>query len=136
MRTGSINLAECQCIFDYHRRQSGDVRISVVLSEPIEMAHPLYQMQVLDMASGGPVGSLEVLWTTMPGLATIGALLMISSVAVPLAQQVLSFPERIVPAPNETAYIQAAHEYRPRWTEGAEPSMLIDGENEGYEDPG
>lgn len=37
MRTGSINLAECQYIVDYHRRQSGDVRISAVLSEPIEM---------------------------------------------------------------------------------------------------
>lgn len=83
------------------------------------------------------MGSLEVLWTTTPGLSTVGALLMISSVAVdPLAQQVSSFPERIVPSPNETAYIQAAHEYRPRWTEGAEPSMFIDGENEGYEDPG
>lgn len=90
---------------------------------------PLYQMQVLDMASRGPWGSFEVLWTITPGLATVGALLMISSVAVdPLAQQVLSFPERMVPALNETAYAQAAHEYWPRWTEGSNPdrpSMLF-----------
>ena len=79
---------------------------------------PLYNMKVLDMASRGPWSAFETLWTVRPGLATAGALLMISSVAVdPLAQQVLSFPDRLVPYPNETAYAQSTHEYWPHWTD-------------------
>ena len=70
---------------------------------------PLYQMHVLDQASRGPWGSVEVLWTMAPGLATFGALLTILSLAMdPFAQQIISIRSRDVRATNETAYLQKA----------------------------
>lgn len=77
---------------------------------------PLYHMQILDQASRGPWGSLEIFWRLRPGLATVGAVLMILSVAIdPFAQQILSFPSNRLLAPNETAYTQTTHQYWPRW---------------------
>lgn len=74
----------------------------------------LYHMQLLDQASCGPWGALEVIWSMTPGLATAGALLMILSMAIdPFAQQILAFPSRSVLAPNETAFIQTAQECCP-----------------------
>ncbi|KAJ6012452.1 hypothetical protein N7522_002807, partial [Penicillium canescens] len=93
---------------------------------PIPM--PLYNMEVLDQASCGPFGALEVFWGTKPGLATVGALLMVMSVTVdPFAQQILSLPSRRVQAPNETAYTQSSHVYWPRWklSSEVEPKMQL-----------
>ncbi|KAJ5579600.1 uncharacterized protein N7459_005585 [Penicillium hispanicum] len=80
---------------------------------------PLYHMQVLEQASRGPWGALEVFWTIRPSLATLGAVLMIIAVAIdPFAQQILVYPSREVQAYNETAYVQYAHEYMPAWSTG------------------
>ncbi|OJJ80738.1 DUF3176 domain-containing protein [Aspergillus glaucus CBS 516.65] len=73
---------------------------------------PLYHMQLYDQASRGAWGSFQILWRITPGLATMGALLMILSLAIdPFAQQILAFPSRSVLASNETASVQAAHTY-------------------------
>lgn len=73
---------------------------------------PLYHMQLYDQASRGAWGSFLILWRITPGLATIGALLMILSLAIdPFAQQILAFPSRSVLAHNETAFVQSAHSY-------------------------
>lgn len=75
---------------------------------------------MLEQASRGPWGALEVFWTLRPGLATIGAVLMIIAVAIdPFAQQILVYPSREVQAYNETAYAQYAHEYMPAWSTGS-----------------
>ncbi|CAG8124349.1 unnamed protein product [Penicillium salamii] len=59
-------------------------------------------------------GSLNALWTTTPGLATVGALLMVSSVALsPFTQQILTFPSRSSEALNGTASVRMTHEYSP-----------------------
>ncbi|OQE02684.1 hypothetical protein PENVUL_c039G00158 [Penicillium vulpinum] len=74
----------------------------------------LYDLQILDQASRGPWGSLNALWTVTPGLATVGALLMVSSVALgPFTQQILTFPSRSSVALNATASVQMTHEYSP-----------------------
>lgn len=73
---------------------------------------PLYHMQIFDQASRGAWGSFLILWKITPGLATMGALLMILSLAIdPFAQQILTFPSRSVLASNDTALVQAAHTY-------------------------
>lgn len=73
---------------------------------------PLYHMQLYDQASRGAWGSFQILWRITPGLATMGALLMILSLAIdPFAQQILAFPSRSVLASNETAFVQATHTY-------------------------
>lgn len=83
-------------------------------------------MQVLDQASRGPSGALEVFWTVTPGLATVGASLMILSVAFdPFAQQILSYPTRRVRAWNETAYVQTAENYTSSWATGAVDSFTL-----------
>lgn len=78
---------------------------------------PIYNMQMLDQASRGPWGAIEVIWRVKPGLATVGAILTILAVAVdPFAQQILAFPSNRVQLHNETAYVQAAHGYITAWS--------------------
>ncbi|BCR95402.1 DUF3176 domain-containing protein [Aspergillus luchuensis] len=77
---------------------------------------PLYHIQVLDQASRGPWGSLEVLWRwrLQPGLITAGAFLTVFSLAIdPLAQQILSYPLIRIKAPtsNGLTYAQCTHSY-------------------------
>ncbi|CAG8233233.1 unnamed protein product [Penicillium salamii] len=75
---------------------------------------PLFDLQAMDQASRGPWGSLNALWTVTPGLATVGALLMVSSVALgPFTQQILTFPSRSSVASNETASVSTTREYLP-----------------------
>lgn len=90
----------------------------------------LYQFHVLDQASRGPWGAVEVFWRTKSAVTLVGASLVILSIALdPFAQQVLVFPSRDVPARNETAYIQKAQEYKPTWTTDGnaniEPAMQV-----------
>ncbi|CAI7581216.1 unnamed protein product [Penicillium manginii] len=87
---------------------------------------PFYHMQVLDQASRGPVGALESLWTVKPGLATVGAGLMILAVAFdPFAQQILSYPSRRLEDENGTATVQSAHQYWPSWARSVAPQIDI-----------
>jgi hypothetical protein len=78
---------------------------------------PLYQIQVLDQASRGPWGSLEVLLRGIFGSRTgsltyIGASLTVLALAVDaFAQQVLAFPSRTVPALNATAFTQTSQQW-------------------------
>ncbi|KAJ5766583.1 uncharacterized protein N7511_004199 [Penicillium nucicola] len=82
-------------------------------------ATPLYHLQVLDQASRGPWGALEVLWRwkMKPGLVTVGALLMVFSLAIdPLAQQLLTYPLLRQKAADGLAYAQSTHAYLPpKW---------------------
>ncbi|PWY68957.1 hypothetical protein BO94DRAFT_540123 [Aspergillus sclerotioniger CBS 115572] len=74
----------------------------------------LDNLQVVDQASRGLLGSLRLVTTTRPSLATLGAIVLILSVAIdPLAQQILTFPSRVVSASNETASAQTALVYLP-----------------------
>lgn len=71
----------------------------------------LYHFHLLDQASRGPWGSLEILWRVRSFLALAGAALMATAVAIdPFAQQILAFPSRQVQALNETAYVQKAQD--------------------------
>ncbi|KAL4912286.1 hypothetical protein BDW62DRAFT_194993 [Aspergillus aurantiobrunneus] len=78
---------------------------------------PLYYMEVLDQASRGPWGSLEILLRGLFGsniesLTYIGAALTVLALAVdPFAQQILAFPSRTVPALNATASTQTSQEW-------------------------
>ncbi|KAJ5520474.1 hypothetical protein N7463_000927 [Penicillium fimorum] len=78
---------------------------------------PLYHIQVIDQASRGPWGSLEVLLRGIFGSKTgsltyIGAFLTVLALAVdPFAQQILTFPPRTVTALNATAFAQASHQW-------------------------
>lgn len=98
---------------------------------------PLYQMQVIDQASRGPWGSLEVLLRGVFGSRTgsltyIGASLTVLALAVdPFAQQILTFPSRTVPALNATAFTQTSqHWYSIEGSDqsdvdtGLEPTLL------------
>jgi Protein of unknown function (DUF3176). len=81
-----------------------------------EKLTPLYSFHVLDQASRGPWGAMEVFWRIRSGLAIAGALLMVLSVAIdPFSQQILVFPSRDVRAADVTASVQRALEYRPVW---------------------
>ncbi|BCS04578.1 DUF3176 domain-containing protein [Aspergillus luchuensis] len=74
----------------------------------------LYDLYALDQASQGIWGSLQLITTNRPSLATLGAVTLILSAALdPLTQQILTFPSRIVPATNETASLQTAQAYVP-----------------------
>ncbi|PYH67634.1 DUF3176 domain-containing protein [Aspergillus vadensis CBS 113365] len=74
----------------------------------------LYDLYALDQASQGIWGSLQLITTNHPNLATLGAVTLILSAALdPLTQQILTFPSRIVPALNETASLQTAQAYVP-----------------------
>ncbi|KAJ5611216.1 hypothetical protein N7510_007935 [Penicillium lagena] len=68
----------------------------------------LYHFDMLDKASRGPWGALEVLWHMPGSLPMAGAILMILSLAIdPFSQQILAFPSREVVARNEkTSFIQ------------------------------
>ncbi|KAJ5637181.1 hypothetical protein N7490_007060 [Penicillium lividum] len=83
---------------------------------PEQTPTQLYNFQMLDNASRGPWGSLEVLWRMPWSLPMAGALLTILSLALdPFSQQILAFPPRQVIALNKTASIQRAQEYVPWW---------------------
>lgn len=106
------------------------VPVSACLSQlkwnQYQVQKPLYNMQILDQASRGPLGAFEVLWNVTPNLATVGALLMILSVAIdPFAQQILKFPSRTVFALNETASVQTAQEHYPKWESQISSSSLL-----------
>ncbi|GLA16431.1 hypothetical protein AnigIFM62618_003010 [Aspergillus niger] len=74
----------------------------------------LYDLYALDQASQGIWGSLQLITTNRPSLATLGAVTLVLSAALdPLTQQILTFPSRIVPALNETASLQTAQAYVP-----------------------
>lgn len=77
----------------------------------------LYNLQVFDQASRGFLGAIEMLYAVRPGIASIGAMLVILSAAIdPLTQQMLSFPSRVVVALNETASAQKTQTYlAPGW---------------------
>ena len=74
----------------------------------------LDNLQVVDQASRGLLGSLRLVSSTRPSLATFGAIILILSAALdPLAQQILRFPSRVVSASNETATAPTALVYLP-----------------------
>ncbi|KAL1853391.1 hypothetical protein Plec18170_005388 [Paecilomyces lecythidis] len=78
----------------------------------------LYHFYVLDQASRGPYGALEVFWTIGSALAILGSLLTVLSVAIdPFTQQILSFPTREVHELNLTASAQKAQVYAPAWAD-------------------
>jgi hypothetical protein len=71
----------------------------------------LYDMQIFDDASRGPLGSMTMLWNMniRALVASTGAILTILSLAAdPFAQQILSYPSRMGKASNITATIGAA----------------------------
>ncbi|CAG8179993.1 unnamed protein product [Penicillium salamii] len=73
---------------------------------------PLYHFQVLDQASRGPWGALEVFWTIKSGFAIAAAALTVMSLAVdPFARQILHLPSREVVMHNETAYVPRTQIY-------------------------
>ncbi|KAJ5321621.1 hypothetical protein MYU51_013335 [Penicillium brevicompactum] len=78
---------------------------------------PLYHMQVIDQASRGPWGSLEVLLRGIFGsntgsLTYVGASLTVLALAVdPFAQQILTFPSRTVATLNATAFAQTSQQW-------------------------
>ncbi|KAJ5531302.1 hypothetical protein N7527_004695 [Penicillium freii] len=75
---------------------------------------PLYHMQVIDQASRGPWGSLEVLLRGIFGSKTgsltyVGASLTVLALTVdPFAQQILTFPPRTVTTQNATVFVQTS----------------------------
>ncbi|PWY82408.1 hypothetical protein BO83DRAFT_353237 [Aspergillus eucalypticola CBS 122712] len=74
----------------------------------------LYDLYALDQASQGIWGSLQLITTNRPSLATLGVVILILSAALDfLTQQILTFPSCIVPALNETAFLQTAQAYVP-----------------------
>ncbi|PWY82050.1 hypothetical protein BO70DRAFT_405128 [Aspergillus heteromorphus CBS 117.55] len=76
--------------------------------------HRLYDLYALDQASRGIWGSFQMVVTSRPNLATLGAATMVLSAALdPLTQQILVFPSRIITATNETASAQTAQVYSP-----------------------
>ncbi|KAJ5950912.1 uncharacterized protein N7479_009325 [Penicillium vulpinum] len=78
---------------------------------------PLYHMQVIDQASRGPWGSLEVLLRGIFGSKTgsltyAGASLTVLALAVdPFAQQILTFPLRTVTILDPTAFTQTSQKW-------------------------
>lgn len=80
----------------------------------------LYDFHVLDQASRGPWGAMQVFWHVASLLPMLGAILVIFSLAIdPFAQQILAFPSREVVVFNGSATIQRAHEYFPQWASQA-----------------
>lgn len=78
----------------------------------------LYHFHVLDQASRGPYGALEVFWTIGSASAILGSLLTVLSVAIdPFTQQILSFPTREVHELNLTASAQKAQVYALAWAD-------------------
>lgn len=81
----------------------------------------LYEFHLLDKASRGPGGALEVLWRMPLTLPMAGALLIVLSMALdPFSQQILTFPSHEVVASNTSngsSFIQKSQTYYPRWIE-------------------
>ncbi|KAF2151305.1 hypothetical protein K461DRAFT_295370 [Myriangium duriaei CBS 260.36] len=72
----------------------------------------LADLETFDKASRGPSGSLEFLCAMKWSLATVGALITISRLAIgPLVQQIVKYPEESIYRPDETATISYAHDY-------------------------
>lgn len=94
---------------------------------------PLEYMQTIDEASRGSWGSLQVLWRVISGsrmgiLTCSGAFLTLIALAIdPFAQQILSFPSRIIQASNETAFIQYSHNYSSGTTTYGDTYISTDG---------
>ncbi|KAK4446695.1 hypothetical protein QBC34DRAFT_440696 [Podospora aff. communis PSN243] len=71
---------------------------------------PLIELQDIDEASRGPLGSAQLLISprTAGGTAWLGALLTVASLALgPFTQQVLTFPSRDIPSLQDTAQVIA-----------------------------
>ncbi|KAL4893673.1 hypothetical protein BDV59DRAFT_176929 [Aspergillus ambiguus] len=94
-----------------------------------QIATSLYHFHILDQASRGPWGAVEIFWRIRSPLAIAGASLMVLSIALdPFTQQILAFPSRDVPALHETAYVQRAQEYVSEWRNDwhyVEPAMQV-----------
>ncbi|KAJ5933900.1 hypothetical protein N7454_006229 [Penicillium verhagenii] len=89
-------------------------------------AKTLHHLQQLDEASRGPWGSLCLISTTKPSLATIGSILTILAFAIdPFAQQILKFPSRTIPSGDNTAYIPRAQEYNMSGPTGGNPTLPL-----------
>ncbi|THC93339.1 hypothetical protein EYZ11_007195 [Aspergillus tanneri] len=87
---------------------------------------PLYNFHVLDQASRGPWGAMEVFLRVRSILAIAGAILMVLSVAIdPFSQQILAFPSRQVLASNLTASVQSTQEYQQEWTNHPFPQNSV-----------
>ncbi|KAJ5709116.1 hypothetical protein N7493_010450 [Penicillium malachiteum] len=78
---------------------------------------PLYNMQAVDQASRGPLGSITILWSATRGLkidrwTLTGAFITVLALGIdPFTQQILSFPSRSAVSTLETAFIQRANSY-------------------------
>ncbi|KAF5860553.1 hypothetical protein ETB97_001396 [Aspergillus alliaceus] len=69
----------------------------------------LLNLNALGWTSCGVWGSVQMIFSTRPSVASFVAITVVLSVVIdPLAQQFLVFPSRVVPASNETASVQAA----------------------------
>jgi hypothetical protein len=76
--------------------------------------HRLFDLQVFDDASRGPLGSLHLLWMLklQSTLASVGAIVAIVSLAMdPFTQQVLSYHVVTVNATNSSVSLPAAKAY-------------------------
>lgn len=79
-----------------------------------QCAHRVFDLQIFDDASRGPLGALQFLCRMRfkAVIASFGALLTILALAVdPFTQQILSYPAITVDATNLTASIGAAKRY-------------------------
>ncbi|KAJ5202284.1 hypothetical protein N7449_004363 [Penicillium cf. viridicatum] len=99
---------------------------------------PLYHIQVIDQASRGPWGSLEVLLRGISGSRTgsltyVGASLTVLALVVdPFAQQILTFPSRTVPALDAASFTPTSqHWYSIEGSDqsdvdtGLEPALFV-----------
>ncbi|KAH7309782.1 hypothetical protein B0I35DRAFT_379378 [Stachybotrys elegans] len=74
--------------------------------------HELRHFERFDEASRGPLGSLKFLFKVKWNLATLGALLTVTRLAfAPLAQQVVSFEQRLVMTPDDYVTFGYSHSY-------------------------
>ena len=76
--------------------------------------HRLFDLQIFDDASRGPIGSLRLLWMLrlQITLASVGAIVTIVSLAMgPFTQQVLSYDVVTVNTPNSSVSLPAAKVY-------------------------
>ncbi|KAJ5609600.1 hypothetical protein N7528_010167 [Penicillium herquei] len=91
---------------------------------------PLYNMQAVDQASRGPLGSITILWGATRGLkidrwTLTGAFITVLGLGIdPFTQQILSFPSRSVVSTLETAFIQTANSYVPDPIRGSDSAII------------
>ena len=86
-----------------------------------ERRHRLFDLQVFDEASRGPLGSFRLLWMLKlhAVVASVGAIITIVALAMdPFTQQVLAFPALTVNATNATAALPIARAYDDRIGDG------------------